>query len=59
MSETTDKAWINLWLPELNEAQVSLLIAKFESEITMSNIEVVDDVLEMLQPLKDKGVNDE
>jgi len=55
MSETTDKAWINLWLPELNEAQVSLLIAKFESEITMSNIEVVDDVLEMLQPLKDKG----
>ena len=28
MTETIDKAWINLWLPELNPAQRKLLLDK-------------------------------
>jgi hypothetical protein len=40
MTETIDKAWINLWLPELNEPQVKLLLAQIEA----GNRALLDDV---------------
>jgi len=55
MVETIDKAWINLWLPELNEPQVKLLLAQIDTERTRAGIEAYDKAIKLL----DKGVNDE
>ena len=52
MVETIDKAWINLWLPELNEPQVTMLLAQIDTERTKAGIEAYDKAIKLLEDIK-------
>jgi hypothetical protein len=49
MVETIDKAWINLWLPELNEPQVTMLLAHIEARITDARVDELERMVETFE----------